>query len=121
MIAPADFSERAMMIQGLLTETSVESLADVSAGPGRALMWLADEDTAMVDLDTSTQREIQERFAVSALFFATMGEEWDDTLNFLSEQSVCNWNDGQSLGVFCDESGTVTSLNIGKLFSSLVG
>eukprot|EP00529_Nitzschia_sp_RCC80_P014671 CAMPEP_0113481122 /NCGR_PEP_ID=MMETSP0014_2-20120614/22243_1 /TAXON_ID=2857 /ORGANISM="Nitzschia sp." /LENGTH=754 /DNA_ID=CAMNT_0000374603 /DNA_START=234 /DNA_END=2499 /DNA_ORIENTATION=+ /assembly_acc=CAM_ASM_000159 len=107
-----DFSERAMMIQGLLTETSVESLADLSTGPGQALKWLADEDTAMVDPDTSTSREIQERFAVSALFFATMGEEWDDTLNFLSEESVCNWNDGQSLGVFCDESGIVTSLNI---------
>ena len=109
-----DFSERAMMIQRLLAETSVESLSDISTGPGQALMWLADEDTAMVDLNTTTTREIQERFAVSALFFATTGEEWDDTLNFLSEQPVCNWNDGQSVGVFCDESGFVTSVNIGK-------
>lgn len=110
-----DFSERAMMIQRVLVETSVESLADAAAPQSQALKWLADEDMAKVDLDRNTAREIQERFALSALYFATSQTGWMDTLNFLSEGSVCTWNDGQSLGAFCDETGIVSSVNIGKL------
>jgi hypothetical protein len=111
-----DFSEREAMLQGVLTETSVGSLVDESSSQGKAFRWLADEDPAMVALGDYTAREIQERFAMASLFFATSEVGWTNQIIFLSEGSICTWNDGQTLGTFCDDNGTVISVNIGELW-----
>lgn len=67
-----------------------------------------------------TPREMEERFSLVALYMATTSEgtgndnDWTLDYGFLSPKtSVCEWNeDGQ--GVFCNEFGLVTEINVSK-------
>jgi hypothetical protein len=101
----------------ILIYTSPESLADESSPQFMAWSWLTIEDAAGVTLENgNSTSEIQERFAAATLYFATGGDNWVSHLNFLSEESICNWNDGNSTGIFCEDgTGRVTTINIGKL------
>lgn len=114
-IDSVQFSEREARLQEVLTKTSVENLKDTTSAQGMALRWMANEDPAVLSVGNNTAQEIQERFALASLYFATTGSGWDADLGFLSEGPVCTWNDGQALGTFCDDAGSVTSVNIGKL------
>ena len=94
-----------------------EPLMDTSTPQYAALEWLADKDPAYWDLDTTPLETITDRYIVSLVYFALGGEGWRVQHNFLSEGSICGWNDGGDGGAFegvgC-ENGQVVELVLGK-------
>jgi hypothetical protein len=91
----------------------VDALQDESSPQFRALRWLANEDTAVLDLDSTPPVFLVERYVLAVLYFATSGGGWSDQLNFLSASSVCDWNNGE-IGVFCNGDDLVVGLFLGK-------
>jgi hypothetical protein len=75
-----------------------EALQDDSSPQFRALRWLANEDTAVLDLDSISTVILVERYALAVLYFVTNGEGWRDQGDFLSASSVCEWNNRQTQG-----------------------
>jgi hypothetical protein len=93
-----------------------EALQDDSSPQFQALGWLANDDTAVLDLDSTSPVILVERYLLAVLCFASSGEGWLDQLNFLSASSVCGWNDGDDgdTGVFCNVGNVVVRLDLGK-------
>ena len=77
-----------------------EQLMNRSTPQYAALEWLADKDPAFLDLDTTPLKTITDRYIVSLVYFALGGEGWRVQHNFLSESSICEWNDGGAGGAF---------------------
>lgn len=74
------------------------------------LLWLANDDPSNIDAATTPKDQIIQRYIVADLYFSTNGTKWSDQFHFLSEKDVCDWNDGTSLGVFCNEEGKVSNI-----------
>jgi hypothetical protein len=91
--------------------SDVEALQDESSPQFLALRWLADNDPAVLDLDSTPT--LVERYTLAVLYFATSGEGWGDQSNFLSATSVCLWNNGLR-GAVCNEDGMVDVLRLRK-------
>jgi hypothetical protein len=97
-----------------------EALQDESSPQFRALRWLANENTTVLDLDSTSTVILLERYILAVLYFATGGGVWFDQLNFLSASSVCEWNDGQiqgssfSRGALCNDDDLLVDLNLRK-------
>ena len=114
-----DYSEREKEIRAVLAVASPPPMTecfDIATSPqGQALAWLVDEDPAQLSVDTSSGTEVMERFAAATLYFSTGGGEdlWTSSFGFLSAESICNWNDQNDNGIFCDGTGSVTSIKLG--------
>jgi hypothetical protein len=94
--------------------SAAEALQDDSSPQFRALHWLANEDTAVLDLDSTRSVILAvERYVLAVLYFATSAEGGLNVLNFLSASSVCAWNNGEG-GVLCNRDDLVVSVNLGK-------
>jgi hypothetical protein len=97
-----------------------EALQDDSSPQFRALRWLATEDTALLDLDSTSTVILVERYVLAVLYFATNGEGWEDQQNFLSASSVCEWNNGHAqdyfdfYGAACNGNNLVAALILSK-------
>jgi hypothetical protein len=90
--------------------SDVEALQDVSSPQFRALRWLANEDTAVLDLDSTPAVILVERYVLAMLYFATRGEGWFD---HYSATSVCEWNMWE-VGVFCNQEDLVVAILVCK-------
>jgi hypothetical protein len=69
-----------------------------------ALDWLANSDPANLPILTTSNRILVERYTLALLYFSAGGTSWVNQYNFLSADTVCNWNDGgddPENGVFC--------------------
>jgi hypothetical protein len=93
--------------------SGAEALQDDSSPQFRALRWLTNEDTAVLDLDSTPTMILVERYVLAVLYFATSGESWLTELHFLSASSVCEWNTGER-GVVCNEDDSVGEINLSK-------
>jgi hypothetical protein len=93
--------------------SDAEALQDESSPQFQALRWLANNDTAVLDLDSTPPVILVERYVLAMLYFATSGEGWEDQRNFLSGRSVCEWNDG-SRGAICNEDDLFVYLDLSK-------
>eukprot|EP00934_Nitzschia_sp_Nitz4_P008299 Nitzschia sp. Nitz4//scaffold187_size43274//39749//41274//NITZ4_007340-RA/size43274-augustus-gene-0.5-mRNA-1//1//CDS//3329539828//8289//frame0 len=100
----------------------------------KAIAWLTEDDEYFALLGTLDAQELQERYALVVLYFATSGPRWDTSGPYYLRGtiSVCDWNlggtsdsdddwflddDDDSLtfdffdeGVYCDDSGSVNAL-----------
>jgi hypothetical protein len=91
-----------------------------SSPQAMAFEWIVNTDEARLTVETASVLEITERFAAATLYFATGGPSlWVSSLGFLSNDSICNWNDGKDVGIFCDgegeTAGSPTEIKIGRL------
>jgi hypothetical protein len=69
-----------------------------------ALNWLANIDSANLPIGATVKRILVERYTLALLYFSTGGSSWVNQYNFLSADTVCDWNDGEfdgENGVFC--------------------
>lgn len=113
-----DYSDREKELRAVLAVASPPPMTecfDIATSPqGQALAWLVDEDPAQLSVDTSSGTEIMERFAAATLYFSTGGGEdlWTSSFGFLSAESICNWNDQNDNGIFCDGTGSVTGIKL---------
>ena len=96
-----------------------------SSPQAMAFDWIVNTDEAQLTVETASVVEITERFAAATLYFATGGpSSWVSSLGFLSNDSICNWNDGKDVGIFCngegETAGSPTEIKIGKLLLLLL-
>eukprot|EP00980_Cylindrotheca_fusiformis_P011479 scaffold2663_cov73-Cylindrotheca_fusiformis.AAC.1 len=78
-----------------------------------ALEWLVKDDprnltTVVVD-DNSTDEELLERFSLTTFYYATGGENWCLSSEWLNASSHCDWE-----GITCDENGRVVHVFFGS-------
>lgn len=93
------------------TDQEESRFQDASSPHYRALQWLStDNITLSGDRPTTT---ILERYVLALLYFGTDGPNWTrQDLNFLTESSVCEWNNKippdrlGGLGIYCDISAS---------------
>lgn len=108
----------------VLYEISGETLDDKDTYQHEALLWLVDDDGLDLPIpETQAEKDtLIERYIFAAFYFGAWPNKaaWLETLNFLSPDSVCNWNknetlddDGRLQGVVCDDVGVPTSLSVG--------
>jgi hypothetical protein len=86
-----------------------EALQDDSSPQFLALRWLANNDPAVLDLDSTSTVILVERYVLVVLYFATGGEGGLNVLSFLTASSVCEWK-----GVSCNGDDLVIALILGK-------
>ena len=108
------FTERFGEFYDLVSIIPSDALDDEESGQFQALKWLVYDDEANVTLDTTSATHAVERYVVASLYFATGGNSWLQLNDvFLSQDSICDWNDSADLGVFCDGNGFVNRISIG--------
>jgi hypothetical protein len=86
-----------------------DALQDESSPQFLALRGLANEDNALLDLDSTPTVIIVERYVLAVLYFATIAEGGSNLLNFLNVSSVCGLNE-----VSCNGDDLVIALDLGK-------
>jgi hypothetical protein len=77
-----------------LQDRIIEEIPTFTFGASQieVLDWLADEDPAILDFETTPFRTILERYAIVTLYNSLNGRRWQDQRRFLSKESVCKWN-----------------------------
>ena len=92
-------------------------MQDLSSPQYAALAWMANSDSADLQL-TMSDDELVERFVLVLLYFATGGASWSDQVRFLTPSlNTCSWNsivDGTTIGIGCNEEGSVVRFDVGK-------
>ena len=115
----SDYSSREAglkeILRGLIEPR--DAFDDGQSPQTRALRWLVYDDPMQLKppsnaIETS---KLIERFALTVLYYATGGENWASSHNFLSGQDVCEWNSVDDRGYFsgagqCDRDNMVTTL-----------
>lgn len=93
---------------------------DQSSPQYRAFNWLAHNDAyRRNNLDSISDQELIDRYALAVLYYADLGLTWNNQLNFLSPVSACSWNNGidsedeNAAGVYCS-GNEVTFLQLGS-------
>jgi hypothetical protein len=93
-------------------------LDDLTTPQSEAARWLANRDGARIDLQETTSSMLAERYLMALTYFATNADEIEmdisRSLGFLTEASVCSWNDGTN-GVFCENGNEVTNISLRTL------
>ena len=93
-------------------------MSDGTTAQGKAMEWLARDDPAALDFDTTGFNILAERYVLALLYFASNGLNWAQQYSFLSSNSVCEWN-GDEVGTFCDQNGNIVEIVLCK--SCIVG
>ena len=104
-----------------------QNLWNDSTPQGKAIWLLAEEDGSEVDpLDSEV---LVQRYALAVIFYATGEETWIDKAHFLSNMSVCHWNELDEddcdydyysyLGTNCNDGNyEVNTLSLGKFLKN---
>ncbi len=95
--APTEIS-RLESFRSLLMNYSVSSHDDLfnqTTPQYQALTWLVNDDKANLSVSTvaSANEAILYRYILAAVYFANGGVGWDFDCNFLSAESICDWQD----------------------------
>jgi hypothetical protein len=95
----------------LLEVTDSDILLDPSTPQGMAFRYMVDEDPFNPCLTT-----VEQRYALTTLYFSTRGETWTKSDEWLGEMQECEW-----FGVICAnlaDRSQVTGLRLGKILAS---
>jgi hypothetical protein len=96
---------------GETIESSVGvEIFDNSTHEYEALRWISNSDPLQLDVNAPLDVILQ-RFILANLYFATQGDGWTKTYDFLSKKHECEWNDGEH-GVFCAPDQKVSSVSL---------
>ena len=115
----SDFSTREAgfkeILRGIIEPR--DAFDDVRSPQSRALNWMVYEDPLQLEPPRSAieTNKIAQRFALTVLFYATGGEKWVSSHNFLSGEDECDWNSVDERGYFsgagqCDRDGFITTV-----------
>jgi len=97
---------RAEAVDELLSSVS-DDIDDPSTPAGQAAEWILNGDPAMPDPCLDPDAVIG-RFALTAFYYSTGGEQWRNNDAWLTEAPACDW-----FGVGCD-GDNIIELNMGK-------
>lgn len=112
----------------LAVEFNDSTFDDKDSAQYRALEWLALEDAMQLDPNATAFPVLKERYVIALLYFSTNGPDWKHQYSFLSNSSVCSWNEIQDYagdgianeGVNCVSGGTVAVIQLSKLSCCMV-
>ena len=104
-----------------------QNLWNDSTPQGKAIWWLAEEDG--LEVDPAESEVLVQRYALAVIFYATGGETWIHKAHFLSNMSVCDWNERDDdkyndhlyshVGPDCtDGNSEVNTLSLGKFLKN---
>jgi hypothetical protein len=107
-------------ISFLLASVDHRELTNTSSAQFLAAKWMADVDTLQVPL--SEDAGFLQRYALALLWFATEGDEWRESVDFLTATHECDWHvpfqrsdrSVFQMGVKCNALSKVTSLTLRK-------
>ncbi len=104
---PAKSVTRLDAFRSLLLNYSISSHRDLfneTSPQYQALTWLADEDSADLNVSTtaSSNEVIVYRYILAAVYYANGGTSWIEDTNFRSAGSICTWRD------FTNETGVLS-------------
>lgn len=103
----------------------LEQLRDNSTLQHEAIMWFHNDDPTYPQLEGVSTDLIVSRYIAALLYMSTGGKEWRQQLNFMTDASVCEWNDGGAgeveEGIVCDsdDAGRVDGIVVD--INNLVG
>ena len=105
--------------KGVVNRTELEEPGSYA---NRAANWMANDDPLALSIPGSTGSNVTEltfdtRYNLAELFYATGGEKWTKSLNFLSEKPSCEWYeviDSLPVGVGCNPDGHIAALFLSK-------
>ena len=114
------------LLLGLLTPISGDAILNESTPQFEAFQWMAFEDTAMLHPNVTSPSVLIDRYVAALLYFSTGGPHWFDSVEFLGNSSVCEWNAGNKTGdddtgVHCNLQGSVVQIRLGKSGITLIG
>lgn len=93
-------------------------LTTFGTNQNQALTWLAYNDPANLNLTTTPDYILVERYVMAYLYFSAGGKNWQYQYNYFSMQSICFWNlvnaPPPSVGIICNGTDRVTDLLMGK-------
>ena len=93
-----------------------DKVLDESSIQYSVVKWLAFDDPYQLPLLGTPLSVLVERFVSVLLFYATGGNQWVDSNQFMTNSSVCEWNAGvANSGIYCDEFGSIEMIIICKL------
>ena len=93
---------------------SREQYEDKSSDEYRAFQWLFYEDEYPYDFFLTDGWVLQERFVAALFYFATQGDEWFSDNNFLSNSTVCEWQNARGdNGIFCYSDFYIMQIRLG--------
>ena len=106
-----------------------QNLWNDSTPQGKAIRWLAEEDG--LEVYPADSEVLVQSYALAVIFYATGGETWIEKAHFLSNMSVCHWNERDEydpmrvhevylyLGTTCtDYNSEVNTLSLGKFLKN---
>mmetsp|Transcript_56230 Transcript_56230/g.136284 ORF Transcript_56230/g.136284 Transcript_56230/m.136284 type:complete len:976 (+) Transcript_56230:384-3311(+) len=100
--------------------SSPEDLADPSSPQSTAFNWVLNDDPldltgGLVDGSTNSST-VLERYVLSVLYWSTDGPNWTNQLDFMTNNSVCDWPDESKTStvsyVNCNENGDLFDIRI---------
>lgn len=123
-------------VQAFLSVSITKDFANLTSPQYRALLWIADQDEAMVSVpqdpaNYETSYAFVQRYVLAVFYFALDGPNWMHKMGFLSKQSECDWNFGLSAtvpgfaqasfmyGVHCNARNAISSIFISTLICFL--
>ena len=90
----------------------------------RAMEWLLNEDPYMEynngeSIQSIDTRTILERYAAVLFYYSTSGDVWNVHGNFLTNTSLCDWNNRFIGGFYCElqDSPYVSRIQFGKYYT----
>ena len=100
---------------------SREEYEDKSSDEYRAFQWLFYEDEYPYDFFLTDGWVLQERFVAALFYFATQGDEWFSDNNFLSNSTVCEWQNARGdNGIFCYSDFYIMQIRLGMFVMNSV-
>jgi len=115
----SDYSTREAAFKGLLRGLIEprDAFDDNQSPQSRALNWMVYKDPLQLEppRGVAETNKIAQRFALTVLFYATGGETWASSHNFLSSKDECEWNSVDDRGYFsgagqCNREGMITTV-----------
>jgi hypothetical protein len=104
------------------TRTSlIRELSTTGTYQYHAAQWLAQYDTFIPIVPNDDEKknnnfaswQYVQRYVIVALYFSFEGHQWLNQFNFLSiDKSICDWNNGSTFGIFCNEDKEVITLSL---------
>ena len=109
-----------LVSKGISERTELEQEGSYA---NRAASWVANDDPLALLIPGSLGANITEdtfdtRYILANIFYATGGEKWSKSLNFLSEKPSCEWYEvvnSLPVGVGCSPDGQIAALSLSKL------
>ena len=99
------------MVDTLSSVTDSATLTNPSTPQGMAYQWLLDTDPAQID--PCTYPTVEQRYALTTMYYSTNGDDWTETSGWLTGANECMW-----FGVSCG-SDQVTDIALGMFACSV--